>query len=168
MLRPWDLKITLEKSSLTPAWQQIANALIEAIRRGRLPPGTALPGTRDMAARVGVNRKTVQQSYDELIAQGWLTAETTRGTFVSSLLPVVEPEPVAAPLSAVTAFPLRRHAPDLPEFLAAGQGRLAARPPIAAGPRAEAMQRMARQIELMAAVVDRAVGGDTVAQGGRA
>jgi uncharacterized membrane protein YccC len=54
------------------------------------------------------------------------------------------------------------------QALAAGQGRLAARPPIAAGPRAEAMLRMARQIELMAAVVDRAVGGDTVAQGGRA
>ncbi len=116
MLRPWDLQIALEKSSPIPAWQQIANSLIDAIRRGRLPPGTALPGTRDMAARVGVNRKTVQQAYDELVAQGWLTAELTRGTFVSSLLPVVEPEPVAAP-AGQSALALRGQAPDLPVIL---------------------------------------------------
>lgn len=42
--------------------------------------------------------------------------------------------------------------------LAAGQASLASRPPLAAGPRAEALLRIARQIELMAAVVDRAVG----------
>jgi uncharacterized membrane protein YccC len=47
--------------------------------------------------------------------------------------------------------------------LAAGQGKLAPRPPLAAGPRAEAMLRIARQIELMAAVVDRAVGSANVA-----
>jgi uncharacterized membrane protein YccC len=52
--------------------------------------------------------------------------------------------------------------------LAAGQGRIAARPPLAPGPRAEAMLRIARQIELMAAVVDRAVGVGDVASGGLA
>ncbi len=49
--------------------------------------------------------------------------------------------------------------------LAAGQGRLAARPPLAPGPRAEALQRIARQIELIAAVVDRAVGPGDAASG---
>jgi GntR family transcriptional regulator/MocR family aminotransferase len=114
MLRPWDLHIVLERDDPVPAWQQIANVLIEAIRRGRLPPGTALPGTRDLAARIGVNRKTVQQSYDELVAQGWLTTEATRGTFVSALLPVVEAEtlhtPQPLPSHSVT---LRGKAPDL-------------------------------------------------------
>ncbi len=52
--------------------------------------------------------------------------------------------------------------------LAVGQGRLAARPVIAAGPRAEAMLRIARQIELMAAVVDRAVGGEPITEGEQA
>jgi uncharacterized membrane protein YccC len=52
--------------------------------------------------------------------------------------------------------------------LAAGQGKIAARPPLAAGPRAEALQRIARQIELMAAVVDRAVGSANVAAGEQA
>jgi len=54
------------------------------------------------------------------------------------------------------------------QALAAGQPRLAARPALAAIPRAEALQRIARQIELMAAVVDRAVGADFQTAGGRA
>jgi GntR family transcriptional regulator/MocR family aminotransferase len=114
MLRPWDLTIVLDRGSASPAWNQIANAMIEAIRSGRLPPGTALPGTRDLAARIGVNRKTVQQSYDELVAQGWLTAETTRGTFVSAELPVMKPETMPAVTDLADAeLVLRRHAPDL-------------------------------------------------------
>lgn len=126
MLRPWDLQIVLDRGDPVPAWQQIANVLIEAIRRGRLSPGTALPGTRDLAARVGVNRKTVQQSYDELVAQGWLTTEPTRGTFVSALLPVVESEPLIAPQpppsndvvlrSMMPALPLNLGGPNMLVF----------------------------------------------------
>jgi GntR family transcriptional regulator/MocR family aminotransferase len=114
MLRPWDLAIVLDRNSATPAWLQIANAMAEAIQRGRLAPGSALPGTRDLAARIGVNRKTVQQSYDELVAQGWLTAEPTRGTFVSAELPVMNGH--ATPEAAMPGGadpPLRGRAPAL-------------------------------------------------------
>jgi GntR family transcriptional regulator/MocR family aminotransferase len=112
MLRPWDLQIVLERGPV-PAWSQIADALIEAIRRGRLAPGTALPGTRVLAERLRVNRKTVGQAYEELIAQGWLTAEPTRGTFVSAMLPIIEPETIAAQAPRGPAFSLRGDAPDL-------------------------------------------------------
>jgi GntR family transcriptional regulator/MocR family aminotransferase len=120
MLRPWDLQIVLERDLAMPAYLQIAHALIDAIRRGRLAPGSALPGTRELAVRVGVNRKTIQQSYDELVAQGWLTAEATRGTFVSGLLPLVAEAPLVAHSRAVrtAAFSFRRAAPDLPVSLA--------------------------------------------------
>ncbi len=114
MLRPWDLRIVLDRGGGVPAWQQIANAIIEAVRAGRMAPGTALPGTREMAARVGVNRKTVQQSYDELVAQGWLTAEATRGTFVSAKLPVFDPQTTSAtPAAPMAALELRGAAPEL-------------------------------------------------------
>jgi len=113
MLRPWDLTVALDRASGVPAWLQIANAMIAAIRRGRLPPGTALPGTRDLAARIGVNRKTVQQSYDELIAQGWLNADSTRGTFVSAELPVMNGGAAPAAARPETDLQLRRAAPDL-------------------------------------------------------
>ena len=68
---------------------QIAHALIEEIRRGRLAPGSALPGTRELADSMEVNRKTIVQAYDELTAQGWVATDRTRGTFVSSELPDV-------------------------------------------------------------------------------
>jgi GntR family transcriptional regulator/MocR family aminotransferase len=112
MLRPWDLKIVLERGPV-PAWSQIADALIEAIRRGRLAPGTALPGTRVLAERLNVNRKTVGQAYEELVSQGWLTAEATRGTFVSAMLPIVEQHTITAMAPRGPAFELRGKAPDL-------------------------------------------------------
>ncbi len=124
MLRPWDVRIVLARDSAQPAYLQIAAALIEAIRQGRLAPGRALPGTRELAARVGVNRKTVQQSYDELVAQGWLTAEATRGTFVSAALPIIEPAPAARTARASEPeFLLRRAPPDLP-YVAPAAGTL--------------------------------------------
>ena len=46
-----------------------------------------MPGTRELAAQLQINRKTVVLAYDELIAQGWLTTEPRRGTFVSAKLP---------------------------------------------------------------------------------
>jgi GntR family transcriptional regulator/MocR family aminotransferase len=115
MLRPWDLQIALERAGAAPAWQQIEHAVIDAIRHGRLAPGAALPGTRGLAARIGVNRKTVQQAYDELAAQGWLTAEPTRGTFVSAMLPAMDQQVTPSGAAARPAsLELRGAAPDLP------------------------------------------------------
>ncbi|MDD2877718.1 MAG: PLP-dependent aminotransferase family protein [Acidiphilium sp.] len=114
MLRPWDIRISFERTGTTPTWLQIANTIVDAIRSGSLAPGSALPGTRELATRVGVNRKTIQQSYGELIAQGWLTATATRGTFVSALLPIVDSDRASkkSPRSNA-ALLLRREAPDL-------------------------------------------------------
>jgi len=86
MLRPWELNLTIERESGTAVYLQIAQKIIENIQSGRFTPGIALPGTRDFANKIHVNRKTVIQAYDELIAQGWLTSENKRGTFVSSRL----------------------------------------------------------------------------------
>ncbi|MDP1659838.1 MAG: PLP-dependent aminotransferase family protein [Methylotenera sp.] len=62
---------------------QIAQKIIGDIQSGRFTPGVALPGTRDLANKIKVNRKTVIQAYDELISEGWLISESKRGTFVS-------------------------------------------------------------------------------------
>lgn len=87
MLRSWSLNLVVTKSSGVVVYLQIAQQIIDEIQRGRLPPSTAMPGTRELAKSINVNRKTVVLAYDELIAQGWLTTEHRRGTFVSSNLP---------------------------------------------------------------------------------
>ena len=96
MLRPWKLEVMLERDSTIAIHAQIANKIIDEIQQGRFEVGMALPGTRELAIQLGVNRKTVVQSYEELIAQGWLTTESKRGTFVSSRILTVgnNPKPI--------------------------------------------------------------------------
>lgn len=87
MLRPW--KITLgeriDPGRSTPIYLQVVHAIIHEIERGRLPSGTFLPSSRELAQLLSVNRKTVVLAYEDLIAQGWLTSCGTRGTMVASL-----------------------------------------------------------------------------------
>lgn len=59
------------------------HALREAIQDGRLPGGTRLPSTRDLAQQYGLSRGAVGQSYDMLMAEGYVHAETGRGTYVT-------------------------------------------------------------------------------------
>ncbi len=87
MLRPWTLQIQLRPQSQTPLYLQIVHSFIEEIRRGRISAGTALPGTRTLSEQLNVSRKTIISAYDELVAQGWATSDSTRGTFVSPNLP---------------------------------------------------------------------------------
>jgi len=89
MLRLWDFKIVIRRNSKAAVFLQIAHAIIDEIKRGRLAPGTALPGSRELAESLEINRKTVIQAYAELEAQGWVLSEKTRGTFVSAHLPEV-------------------------------------------------------------------------------
>lgn len=87
MLRSWSLNLVVTKTSGLAVYLQIAQQIIDEIQRGRLVPSTDMPGTRELAEQLSVNRKTVVLAYDELIAQGWLTTENRRGTFVSPSLP---------------------------------------------------------------------------------
>jgi GntR family transcriptional regulator/MocR family aminotransferase len=116
MLRPWEFKIIIRPSSRTPVYLQIVHAIIDEIRRGRVEPGRALPGTRELARTLDVNRKTVVQAYDELTAQGWLSTQETKGTFVSLNLPAVGPE---TPDDPKTKRP--RRMPDVPSFRLQGR-----------------------------------------------
>jgi GntR family transcriptional regulator/MocR family aminotransferase len=60
----------------------LINALRDAVRSGRLTPGTALPPSRTLAADLGIARNTVAESYAELVAEGWLASRQGAGTWV--------------------------------------------------------------------------------------
>ena len=87
----WEFALVLERQKGTSLVLQIARAITEDIRRGRLRPGDALPGTRTLARSLGVQRLTVVAAFDELVAEGWIVTRRARGTFVSPDLP--EPAP---------------------------------------------------------------------------
>ncbi|MER5405211.1 PLP-dependent aminotransferase family protein [Streptomyces sp. NPDC002769] len=64
----------------------LIRALRDAVRGGRLAPGTRLPPYRSLAADLGMARNTVADAYAELVAEGWLTARQGSGTRVATPL----------------------------------------------------------------------------------
>lgn len=94
------LALDIEKDPRGPLFLAIAEAITRDIMRGRLKPGSRLPGTRALARELGVHRNTVDAAYQELSTQGWLKAEPARGTFVAQDFPEGMAEPVAVPVSA--------------------------------------------------------------------
>ncbi|MDB4947052.1 MAG: transcriptional regulator, GntR family with aminotransferase domain [Labilithrix sp.] len=101
-----------EGASPMPTFLRIARAVAADIRRGRLRAGDALPGSRTLATSLGVHRNTVLAAYRELGAEGWVTSDEARGTFVSKTIPDVVPRrfavaaPVADAVAARTGFTL--------------------------------------------------------------
>ena len=114
-----DLHLGLDKGAAFVG-RALETALREAIRSGRLHAGSRLPGSRSLAADLGISRGTVVQAYAQLIAEGWLTGTTGSGTRVADL-PGPGPGPAAgggedpAP-PARLAVDLRPGRPDLSSF----------------------------------------------------
>jgi GntR family transcriptional regulator/MocR family aminotransferase len=94
-------------------------ALREAVRLGRLSPGDRLPSSRALAQELGVARGTVTQVYEQLAAEGYLTARPRSGVLVAPRTGPA-PGPVLAPAPAfrqpVAGFDLRPGLPDLSTF----------------------------------------------------
>ncbi|WP_030318748.1 PLP-dependent aminotransferase family protein [Streptomyces sp. NRRL B-3229] len=117
----------------------LARALRDAVRSGRLAPGTRLPPYRSLAADLGVARNTVADAYAELVAEGWLTARQGSGTRVAEQTrpphtavrpkrptanatrvpvrqPSPRPHPSPRPRPAARVHDLRQGTPDVSAF----------------------------------------------------
>src|SRR5947209_5471012 len=94
-MRGWQVALDLRGESEQPIFIRLARAISDDVRRGRLKPGDALPGSRSLARDLGVHRNTVLAAYAELAAEGWVTTPAAAGTFVSRALPDVEPKRIA-------------------------------------------------------------------------
>ncbi|SNT05234.1 MocR-like pyridoxine biosynthesis transcription factor PdxR [Actinacidiphila glaucinigra] len=138
-----DLHLELRGTKLRTG---LTDALREAVRTGRLAPGTRLPPSRTLAVDLGVSRNTVVEAYAELVAEGWLTAQQGSGTRVA---PRAEPHgpPAGAPRTGPARtgpartrprYAMQPGAPDLARFprtqwLAAARRALTAAPNDALG-----------------------------------
>ncbi|WP_371528274.1 PLP-dependent aminotransferase family protein [Streptomyces sp. NBC_01283] len=123
----------------------LIRALRDAVREGRLAPGTRLPPYRSLAADLGIARNTVADAYAELVAEGWLTARQGSGTRVAER--AAPPARTRVPKRASTrpaapappAYDLRQGQPDAASFprtawLAAARRALNSAPNEAFGP----------------------------------
>lgn len=104
-MRRWELSIALDASREQPLFLQPASAIAEDIRRGRLKPGEPLPGSRELADHLGINRNTVIACYDELVAEGLLNTRIGGGTFVAQSLQAPN-APRSLPSNALPTYAL--------------------------------------------------------------
>lgn len=87
MLREWNFEMQLDEKSDKAIYLQIADAIIKDIHSGRLKPGDALPGSRNLSQLLKVNRNTVVEALNVLLIEGWLVSKERQGTFVADTLP---------------------------------------------------------------------------------
>ena len=76
-----ELAITLDTEKKQPLYEQIYEALREAILQGRILQGEKLPSTRFEAEYLQVSRSTVELAYDQLVSEGYIHSEPYRGYF---------------------------------------------------------------------------------------
>ncbi|POX54258.1 GntR family transcriptional regulator [Streptomyces sp. Ru71] len=137
MAKPWatfGIDLHLEPSG--PGVRRgLTDALREAVRGGRLAPGTRLPSSRSLAADLGIARNTVADAYADLVAEGWLTARQGSGTRVADGA-VARPPQRPAPPPREPGRPVHSLMPGVPdlttfpraEWLKAARRALAAAP----------------------------------------
>ncbi|MFD7547087.1 PLP-dependent aminotransferase family protein [Streptomyces sp. NPDC059816] len=95
----------------------LTSALREAVRGGRLTPGTRLPSSRTLAADLGIARNTVADAYADLVAEGWLTARQGSGTRVADrAVPRPETPARGRRVPGRPEFTLQPGTPDLSAF----------------------------------------------------
>ncbi|KEF07358.1 MULTISPECIES: MocR-like pyridoxine biosynthesis transcription factor PdxR [Streptomyces] len=119
----------------------LIRALREAVRTGRLAPGTKLPPYRSLAADLGIARNTVADAYAELVAEGWLSARQGSGTRVAQRAEPLRPAqaPAPRPPSTRPVHNLLQGQPDAASFprtawLTSARRALTAAPNDAFGP----------------------------------
>ncbi|MEW5989080.1 MAG: PLP-dependent aminotransferase family protein, partial [Chloroflexota bacterium] len=70
-----------------PLYGQIYEQIRQGILQGRLPAGSRLPASRQLAEQHGLARVTVTAAYDRLRAEGYVVSRTGAGTYVAEISP---------------------------------------------------------------------------------
>ncbi len=82
-----------------PLYMQLKGWIEDAVHRGAIKPGEALPSERDLAARVEMSRVTVRKAVQHLVRDGVLVQRHGSGTYVAP-----QPNRVEQSLSQLTSF----------------------------------------------------------------
>ena len=86
------VELDLRRGGLRKGLQE---GLRSAIQDGRLTAGTRLPSSRRLARDLEVSRGVVADTYDQLVAEGYLATRARTGTVVAAVADAPPPEPEA-------------------------------------------------------------------------
>lgn len=109
---PWKTTFIINSNSNRPKYLQLADLFIQEISVGRLASGQKIPGTRKLSELLELNRKTVINTYEELISQGWLVNKQSSGTYITNNLPIIHARPIDADSEGINP----KEIPDFNQF----------------------------------------------------
>ncbi|MFI6650150.1 PLP-dependent aminotransferase family protein [Streptomyces sp. NPDC050529] len=113
----WELLLPAASAPARGRGRALQSALREAVRSGRLVPGTRLPSSRALAADLGVSRGLVTEAYEQLTAESYLRSGRGAGTWVSgSVRAAAGGARDRAPRARGTRIDFRPGTPDLSLF----------------------------------------------------
>src|SRR5580700_3459019 len=104
-----ELLVRLDRARDEPLRSQLETGLRDAIRHGRLQGGERLPSSRELARDLGVSRGLVQECYNQLLAEGYLTSQVGSATRVAA-------SAGAAPAAPSPSPPPVRDSPLIADF----------------------------------------------------
>ncbi|GAB3062361.1 hypothetical protein GCM10027286_27550 [Virgibacillus ainsalahensis] len=73
----------IDKHSPIPIYYQLEEQIKNFIQSENLAPGDILPSEREMSEKYKINRMTVRQAINNLVAQGLVYRQKGRGTFIA-------------------------------------------------------------------------------------
>jgi GntR family transcriptional regulator/MocR family aminotransferase len=105
-----DIQLTIagRRDLAGQVYQQLRAAIVD----GRLPAGSRLPSTRDLATQLGVSRKTTLEVFERLTAEGFLTGRQGDGTFVADGVAAMPPRVRARGTQLPRAAKVWQRVPD--------------------------------------------------------
>ena len=77
--------IHLDYRDARPIYVQIMDRFRDQISAGVLKTGEKLPSVRELAVQLSINPNTIQRSYRQLEAEGWIATVPGKGCFVCGL-----------------------------------------------------------------------------------
>ena len=76
------MNIVIRTNTPEPVYEQMVRQIHEAVKSGKLAPGTPLPTVRQLAGDLVINRNTVARAYRILEEQGVVLTAGRKGTFI--------------------------------------------------------------------------------------
>jgi GntR family transcriptional regulator/MocR family aminotransferase len=111
-----ELPLSIDRSAEEPLHEQLEQSVREAVRAGRLAPGTRLPSTRGLASELGVSRGVVTSAYEQLAVEGYLEIRQGAAVRVARAVRPATPRAPARSMLPSFAYDVRPGRPDLAGF----------------------------------------------------
>lgn len=76
-------RLKLDRNIPVPLYYQLKQFMIKNIESNTLKEGDVVPTEEELCGILGISRATIRQAFSELVAEGHLTRQKAKGTFIA-------------------------------------------------------------------------------------